>query len=276
MATDPIITDDTPLRLAVAAETAFPGGGMTASGLRKEAVKGRLVIERVAGKDFTTLRAIADMRKLCRVAPARSIKSQHVDNIEPESRDATQRALYKFEISSNGPVDIKDRLCSHWADVDKKNKARPMGKRERDALRECFDARGTSITLERHWPRTALWLALHGLVKTDGLDRNANRRYSIAPAGEAEWQRIQMMNKRAHPEGCCNVCGGVTRTMGAIGQRCMRPMLPGKPRCEGAYEARLNADGWRECPACDAVGFLDGEICTSCNAEGWFPLRLER
>ena len=29
------ITDDTPLRLAVAAELAFPGGGMTSSGLGK-------------------------------------------------------------------------------------------------------------------------------------------------------------------------------------------------------------------------------------------------
>jgi hypothetical protein len=30
------ITSDTPLRLAVAAEIAFPGGGMTASGLRRK------------------------------------------------------------------------------------------------------------------------------------------------------------------------------------------------------------------------------------------------
>jgi len=62
------------LRLAVAAEMVFgKDGGMTASGLRKEARRGRLVIERIAGKDYTTLRAIADMRKLCRVVPARSI-----------------------------------------------------------------------------------------------------------------------------------------------------------------------------------------------------------
>jgi hypothetical protein len=63
------INDDTPLRLAHAAELAFPGGGMTASGLRKEAAKGRLIIERIAGKDYTTLGAIAEMRKLCRVTP---------------------------------------------------------------------------------------------------------------------------------------------------------------------------------------------------------------
>jgi hypothetical protein len=45
----------------------FPFGGMTVSGLRREAARGRLSIERIANKDFTTLRNIDEMRKLCRV-----------------------------------------------------------------------------------------------------------------------------------------------------------------------------------------------------------------
>src|SRR5215831_15675414 len=49
------ISEDTPLRLNVAAALAYPDGSMTASGLRREAAKGRLVIERTAGKDYTTL-----------------------------------------------------------------------------------------------------------------------------------------------------------------------------------------------------------------------------
>jgi hypothetical protein len=61
------ITDDTPLRLSIAAQLAFPGGGMTASGLRREAQRGRLVIERIAGKDYTTMAHIRRMRDLCRV-----------------------------------------------------------------------------------------------------------------------------------------------------------------------------------------------------------------
>ena len=65
----PDITEDTPLRLAEAAELAFPGGGMTASGLRKERDRGRLETVFIAGKEFTTLRAIAEMRELCRVHP---------------------------------------------------------------------------------------------------------------------------------------------------------------------------------------------------------------
>lgn len=58
----------TPLRLPEAVAYAFPHGGMTVSGLRREAARGRLAIERIAGKDFTTLAAIEEMRKLCRVS----------------------------------------------------------------------------------------------------------------------------------------------------------------------------------------------------------------
>jgi hypothetical protein len=61
------IKQDTPIRLDVAAELAFPGGGMTASGLRREAARGRLAIERIANKDYTTLANIERMRELCRV-----------------------------------------------------------------------------------------------------------------------------------------------------------------------------------------------------------------
>jgi hypothetical protein len=61
------VGDDMPLRLAVAAALAYPDGSMTASGLRREAARGRLVIERTAGKDYTTLAAIEKMRALCRV-----------------------------------------------------------------------------------------------------------------------------------------------------------------------------------------------------------------
>ena len=63
------INSDTPLRLTVAAAVAFPDGSMTASGLRRESARGRLVVERIAGKDYTTLANIERMRELCRVEP---------------------------------------------------------------------------------------------------------------------------------------------------------------------------------------------------------------
>src|SRR5690242_20253126 len=61
------IEPNTPLRLTVAAALAFPDGSMTASGLRREAARGRLRIERIANKDFVTLAEIKRMRELCRV-----------------------------------------------------------------------------------------------------------------------------------------------------------------------------------------------------------------
>jgi hypothetical protein len=61
------VTPDTPLRLGVAAAIAFPDGSMTAAGLRRESARGRLIIERIAGKDYTTLANIERMRELCRV-----------------------------------------------------------------------------------------------------------------------------------------------------------------------------------------------------------------
>ena len=60
---------DAPLRLEIAARLAYPDGSMTALGLRKEAGRGRLAIERVAGKDYTTLSAISEMRTKCLLEP---------------------------------------------------------------------------------------------------------------------------------------------------------------------------------------------------------------
>src|SRR5580658_7680927 len=61
------IEPGTPLRLSVAAALAFPDCSMTASGLRRESARGHLVVERIAGKDYTTLANIERMRELCRV-----------------------------------------------------------------------------------------------------------------------------------------------------------------------------------------------------------------
>ena len=58
---------DTPLRLARAVELAFPEGGMTISGFRREIARGRLEVERIAGKDFVTLAGIDLMRERCRM-----------------------------------------------------------------------------------------------------------------------------------------------------------------------------------------------------------------
>jgi hypothetical protein len=74
---------ETPLRLDVAAALAYPDGSMTASGLRREAKRGRLVIERTAGKDYTTLAAIERMRELCRVEPTARVSGLKKPNETP-------------------------------------------------------------------------------------------------------------------------------------------------------------------------------------------------
>src|SRR5436305_15109229 len=64
--TRPQTTHYTPIRLAEAVKIAFPLGGMTVAGLRRERDCNRLVIEKIAGKEFTTLAHIERMREMCR------------------------------------------------------------------------------------------------------------------------------------------------------------------------------------------------------------------
>lgn len=71
------ISRDAPLRLEVALKLAFPAGGLTIKGLRKEIERGRLEVELIANKHFTTLAAIERMRELCKVAP-KNLRSSEV------------------------------------------------------------------------------------------------------------------------------------------------------------------------------------------------------
>src|SRR6516164_7667639 len=86
------ISPDTPLRLAVAAALAYPDGSMTDSELRRERYKGRLVIERTAGKDYTTLASIERMRELCRVPPKESGSGFAPRNETPTAHSANERS----------------------------------------------------------------------------------------------------------------------------------------------------------------------------------------
>jgi hypothetical protein len=75
------VAPDAPLRLSTAAKLAFPDGSMTASGLRREANRGRLRIECIAGKHYTTLNEIERMRELCRVpAKAAAMENPSTDS----------------------------------------------------------------------------------------------------------------------------------------------------------------------------------------------------
>lgn len=66
---------------------------MTAAGLRREAQRGRLVIERIAGKDFVTLAAIKEMRKLCRVQAKASATDAGATTITADRIEAARATL---------------------------------------------------------------------------------------------------------------------------------------------------------------------------------------
>jgi hypothetical protein len=71
---------DTPLRLRDAVKIAFPLGGMTVSGLRREIKRERLTVEIIAGKQFVSLRQLEEMRVKCRV----EAKAQGSGSSQPE------------------------------------------------------------------------------------------------------------------------------------------------------------------------------------------------
>jgi hypothetical protein len=59
------INPETPLRLSIAAALGFPDGSMTASGLRREAARSRLMIERIAGKEVAVEQVVANGFRVC-------------------------------------------------------------------------------------------------------------------------------------------------------------------------------------------------------------------
>src|ERR1700683_2135915 len=79
------IEPDTPLRLAVAAALEFPDGSMTASGLRREAAHGRLQIWRIAGKDYTTIAGLTEMR-------GKRVRSSHHDSDSAPPEKGAERS----------------------------------------------------------------------------------------------------------------------------------------------------------------------------------------
>jgi hypothetical protein len=75
---------------------------MSASGLRRECARGRLVVERIAGKDYTTLVYIERMRELCRVAVKGHVSSFGRSDAE------NQVALSKMPLGSSSTPSTGD------------------------------------------------------------------------------------------------------------------------------------------------------------------------
>jgi hypothetical protein len=108
------IRPNMPLRLAVAASIAYPDGSMSASGLRREAAKGRLVIERTAGKDYTTLDAIERMRERCRlVSVPQGCGSVTRGNQEKESRVDLPSGSFSTADATSPQAALRARIEQH-------------------------------------------------------------------------------------------------------------------------------------------------------------------
>ncbi len=73
-----------PLRLGDAVTIVFKGK-LGVSALKAEAKKGRLSIEKIANKDFVTLHAIEEMRKLCRVKSSPQNLSSKTNELETDT-----------------------------------------------------------------------------------------------------------------------------------------------------------------------------------------------
>jgi hypothetical protein len=88
--------DDQPIPLRAAAKLFFPRGGITASSLRTEARKGRLIVTRIAGRDFVTRQAIDLMIELCtiRKKPDEPARTQQRD---PYSEERPRLARLSLE-----------------------------------------------------------------------------------------------------------------------------------------------------------------------------------
>jgi hypothetical protein len=85
---------------------------MTASGLRREAARGRLSIERIAGKDYTTLANIERMRKTCQLPP-RALAS--TCDARDETRTAASSRDQSTSSSTTADISPQDALSTKLA-----------------------------------------------------------------------------------------------------------------------------------------------------------------
>ncbi|OMI05513.1 hypothetical protein BSN85_24790 [Bradyrhizobium brasilense] len=105
-----LVSRDMPIRLSAAASLAFPDGSMTASGLRREARRGRLEIERIAGRDYTTLENIEKMRELCRVKVKEPVSISERHDIAAESSSPEPSGSSKTASAISPQAALRARL----------------------------------------------------------------------------------------------------------------------------------------------------------------------
>jgi hypothetical protein len=130
MSRDDQVSETAPLRLEKAVAIAFPHGGITVSGLRREIDRGRLTCEKIAGKQFVTLQAINEMRAKCRVEPK-----------GPASICASATDVRPFGLSSTERMKSAQVACQMTAEA--------LKKRSPNTSPESIDPTGEVVTLQK-------------------------------------------------------------------------------------------------------------------------------
>ncbi|ASJ59349.1 hypothetical protein SMB554_09165 [Sinorhizobium meliloti] len=90
------------MRLKDIIPIAFPQGGISPAGLRREAKRGRLKLMRIAGKDFTTLAAIEEMQRLCVVEPGPKEPALHPDDRGKAALAAARAIAHELRTGRRG------------------------------------------------------------------------------------------------------------------------------------------------------------------------------
>jgi hypothetical protein len=129
--TEDQVSETAPLRLADAVTIAFPHGGMTVSGLRREIKRGRLAVEVIAGKQFVTLRDIKQMRERCR-----DIQKAPVSGLSPK-KETSREGSYAEPHGSFETERIRSALDAL------KQTARGLSKPSPNTSQENIKSRGT-------------------------------------------------------------------------------------------------------------------------------------
>jgi hypothetical protein len=103
------VAPGTMLRLDVAAELAFPDGSVSVAALRREAAAGHLTIYAIAGKHFTTLTNIQEMKTKCRV-PVRApdCGSDQPAKTEPKSTSSSMEARKQAQAAAKATLLVRN------------------------------------------------------------------------------------------------------------------------------------------------------------------------
>lgn len=119
------IGPDDPIRLKTAAEIAFPDGSIKVSSLRSEIRRGNLKSELIAGKQYTTLNAIAEMREKCR--ESRKARVYISGPVKDESQPGSS-SMERLKRARDAASTISQKLKKPLSDISSKSTALTGGK----------------------------------------------------------------------------------------------------------------------------------------------------